>query len=108
MDRRKFLTGIAGVTTAGVVLGKEPVTTQLSPPRRSFTNWTMRVKQPADNYYKHGDGLVDIDGRFFLTKARGYLVHPGTSLPRKSTAVVIDADESMCTVASLQHDEIYG
>ena len=32
MNRRKFLTGVAGVTAAGVVLAKEPITTQLSPP----------------------------------------------------------------------------
>ncbi len=36
MNRRKFLTGIAGVTASGVVLGKATITTQLSPLKRTL------------------------------------------------------------------------
>ena len=104
MNRRKFLTGIAGVTASGVVLAKDPVTTQLSPLRRTpFTNWTMQIQQPTDNYFRHGDGLVDIDGRFRLAKFHG----EKSPLSSKPTSVVIKAGKKWVTVVSLQYDEIY-
>ena len=147
MNRRKFLTGIAGVTASGAVLAKDPVTTQLSPPipemtgsgnygasimsgprilraqaqlnlrlknliegqegarneRSPFTNWTMQIQQPTDNYFRHGDGLVDIDGRFRLAKFYG----EQSPLLSKPTSVVIKAGKKWVTVVSLQHDEIY-
>ena len=62
MDRRKFLTGIAGIAASGAVLAKDPITTQLSPPKfrhDGLGKWRNSHGASIVKYIWEGDRLND-------------------------------------------------